>query len=334
MKENEPRKFTRRQFIKLSGVVGGGALIAGGSYLLGRKIKDEQGIVLSDTAMSTFVTVSIFGKDKKEAENIAKLALSRMKTLESELTRFNSSGAPARLNRDKKLSSISNNMKHVIEISMMIQRESEGAFDPSILPVLNAVKKGRSISDVKELREITGDGAFTYNGNSVKLKNNKVELTFDGVAKGFIIDEVVKTLAQHGVRNMILEAGGDIQTLGNHPDGRPFVVGIKHPRQAGIIAQLKLTGRAVATSGDYENNYSSDYKRHHLVDPKTGKCANNLASATVVAPNTTLADAWSTALFVLGSEKGIKLLDKLDDIDGLVVTKEGKIVKTSKFPLV
>ncbi|MCD4656845.1 MAG: FAD:protein FMN transferase, partial [Planctomycetes bacterium] len=333
-KKNEPKKFTRRQFIKLSGVVGGGALIAGGSYLLGKKIKEEQGIVLSDTAMSTFVTVSIFGKDRKEAENIAKLALSRMKTLESELTRFRPSGAPARLNRDKKLNAISGSMKQLIETSMMIQRESDGAFDPAILPVLNAVKKGGSISDVKALREITGDGAYAYNGNSIKLKNNKVELTFDGVAKGFIIDEVVKMLAQHGVRNMILDAGGDIQTLGNHPDGRSFVIGIKHPRQTGEIARMKLSGRAVATSGDYENNFSSDYKRHHLVDPKSGKSANNVASATVVAPNAMLADAWSTALFVLGSDKGIKLLDKLDGIDGLVITKEGKIIKTSRFPLV
>jgi len=334
MNEKEPRKFTRRQFLKLSGVVGGGALIAGGSYLLGRKIKDEQGIVLSDTAMSTFVTVSIFGKNRKEAENIAKLSLSRMKTLETELTRFKSSGAPAILNRNKKLSNVSNNMKYIIETSMMIQRDSEGAFDPSILPVLNAIKKGTSISDVKELRKMTGEGAYTFNGNTVKLRNNSVELTFDGVAKGFIVDEVVKTLTQHGVHNMIIEAGGDIQTVGNHPEGRPFIIGIKHPRQAGNIAELKLSGRAVATSGDYNNNYSSDYRKHHLIDPKTGKSANFVSSATVVAPNAMLADAWSTALFVLGADKGIKLLESIGNIDGFVVSKDGKAKKTSKFPLV
>ena len=218
MSEKEPRKYTRRQFVKLAGVVGGGALIAGGSYVLGRKIMEEHGIVLSDYAMSTSVTVSIFGKDRKDAERIAKLALSRMKTLERNLTRFESSGAPAILNRNKVLSNVSSSMKQVVETSMMVQRDSEGAFDPSILPVLNAMKNGRSVSDVKELRKMTGEGAYTFNGNTVKLRNNDVELTFDGVSKGYIIDEVVKTLTQNGVRNMIIEAGGDIQTVGNHPD--------------------------------------------------------------------------------------------------------------------
>ena len=217
---------------------------------------------------------------------------------------------------------------------MMVQRESEGAFDPSILPVLKAVKNGRSISDVKELRKMTGEGAYTFNGSTIKLKNNEVELTFDGVAKGFIIDAVVKTLQQNGVKNMIIEAGGDVQTVGNHPASRPFVIGIKHPRHAGQIAQLKLNGRAVATSGDYERNYNSSYTKHHLIDPKTGDSANAVASATVVAPNAMLADAWSTALFVLGADKGIKLLESIGEIDGFVVTKNGGTQKTSRFPLV
>ena len=94
MNEKEPRKYTRREFVKLAGVVGGGAMIAGGSLLMGRRIfKGEQGIVLSDNVMDTTVSVSIFGKDKKEAERLAQLALSRMKTLEKSLTRFESTGA-------------------------------------------------------------------------------------------------------------------------------------------------------------------------------------------------------------------------------------------------
>ena len=336
MNENEPRKYTRREFVKLAGVVGAGAAMLGGSMLLGKKIlnKDESGVVLSDTAMSTVVSISIFGKDRKESERIAKLALSRMKTLEKGLTRFENSGEPAILNKNKELKNVSSDMKNIVETSMMVHRESEGAFDPSILPVLEAVKNGRSFSDAKELHKITGDDAYSFNGNTIKLKNNKVELTFDGVAKGFIVDEVVRTLIQNGVKNMLIYAGGDIQTVGKHPSGRPFVIGIQNPRGQGEIAQLKLNGRAVATSGDYERNYNSSYTKHHLIDPKTGDCANMVSSATVVAPNAMLADAWSTALFVLGADKGIKLLESIGEIDGFVVTKDGKSMKTSRFPLV
>lgn len=161
--------------------------------------------------------------------------------------------------------------------------------------------------------------------------NADCQLDLGGIAKGFIIDRGIDVLKQHGVGNAMINAGGDIRMLGTHGD-RLWNIGIRHPRKAGqVIAKLSLSGdHSIVTSGDYERFFIDHGKRyHHILDPATGWPATASQSSTVMAPNAMLADAWSTALFVLGA-KGIPLLEQVK-IEGMVVDANGNIHATRRF---
>src|SRR5207248_257687 len=117
-----------------------------------------------------------------------------------------------------------------------------------------------------------------------------------------------------------IDAGGDLYLGGCRPDGARWSVGIRHPRRDGeLIDSIRVSNRAVCTSGDYLRRSSGDAGVHHILDPRTGASANQVASVTVVAPTAMLADAVGTAAFVLGPAEGIRLFDRLG-VDGLILS--------------
>ena len=135
----------------------------------------------------------------------------------------------------------------------------------------------------------------------------------------------MEVLRRAGVKNASVNAGGDIRLIGDRR-GRPWRIGIQHPRDAEkVLATLSLQDTSVVTSGDYERFFIKDGVRyHHLFDPRTGYPASRCMSATVVAPNAALADALATAAFVLGPEKGLSLLERYPGVEGLLVGADGK----------
>ena len=138
-------------------------------------------------------------------------------------------------------------------------------------------------------------------------------------------------LADTGIEHAYLDAGGDIGLLGPKPDGSPWRIGVRHPREAGqLIGVLTLSGGAVVTSGDYERAFTVDGKRyHHILDPATGLPATSLASVTMVAPTAMEADALSTAVFVLGPERGLALVESLPGAEAILVTPDLDVLVTT-----
>jgi len=154
-------------------------------------------------------------------------------------------------------------------------------------------------------------------------------LTLDlgAVAKGLAIDTAAAELAPF--TNFSIDAGGDLYLGGTNERGLPWSVGIRHPRHdAELIASLHASNQAVCTSGDYERPLpSNNPSEHHILDPRTGTSPHTVASATVVAPTAMLADALATAIFVLGPQPGIELLERLG-VEGLIVTPELELHQT------
>src|SRR5690606_37079401 len=144
-------------------------------------------------------------------------------------------------------------------------------------------------------------------------------------------DRAVQLLKEHGVVRALVDLGGDVYALGTRPDGTPWRLGIRHPRRAGqILGILHVSDAAVATSGDYERYFEYEGVRYsHIVDPRTGWPAMELASVTVVAPHGVWADALSTAVFVLGKEEGLALLESLPGVEGILVDKDLNVLITS-----
>ena len=162
--------------------------------------------------------------------------------------------------------------------------------------------------------------------SSVRFLKEGVRINLGGIAKGYVVERGVDLLRHNGVRHAIVTAGGDSRLLGDRR-GRPFMIGIRDPRQDDEIAiQVPLEGEAISTSGDYERYFDEDGVRyHHIIQPSTGKPAGGVRSATVFGPDAVMTDALSTSVFVMGVDMGLRLVAGLPDYESIVIDSNGQI---------
>jgi len=219
----------------------------------------------------------------------------------------------------------------ILELSLHIMQQSDSAFQPMLGQLKQlwgfdtdntAVPKKK---DIHHLIQRLAQGKLTQKAKYWKRSHEALQLDFGAIAKGYAIDQAVKVLRQHGINNAIVNAGGDIRLIGKRFN-RAWRIGIKHPRHtAQVLGWIELEGDvSLVTSGDYERFFQqSEKKYHHILDVKTGFPATQSQSVTVMAKNATLADAWSTALFVLGSHK-LQSISLPSQLEYLIVDQEGK----------
>jgi thiamine biosynthesis lipoprotein len=219
----------------------------------------------------------------------------------------------------------------LITFACAVARKTEGAFDPTVGRAMekrgfdqNYVTGERTASP----RDTTAhadyrDVVLDHAARSVTVTRPLV-VDLGAIAKGFAIDLAAKELEPFA--DFVINAGGDIFARGHHPSGTPWRIGIRHPRELQrAIETLSITDAAVCTSGDYER---PDGKGgHHLLDPQTGEPAAGIASATVIAPSAMLADALSTAAFILPPERAIELLES-QGVECLIVTADLELHET------
>jgi thiamine biosynthesis lipoprotein len=153
-----------------------------------------------------------------------------------------------------------------------------------------------------------------------------MELDAGGIAKGYAADLARSALKEHGVTSGMVDLGGNLAVFGAGPSSEGFWrIGIRSPLERNqLIGSLDVQDVGLATSGQYEQYFVKDGKRYgHLLDPRTGHPAEGMLSATVIAPQATTTDALSTAVFVLGTQRGIELVERLDDIEAIIVLDPG-----------
>ena len=210
-----------------------------------------------------------------------------------------------------------------IEFALTVARACGGAFDPTIGQALEVrgfnrnYRTGRAVvSDLPPAPPPTyRDVHLDPEQRTVTLRTPLV-LDLGAVAKGLAIDLAAKELSVFG--HYTVEAGGDLYAGGRNAADAPWHVGIRHPRQGNaIIETVGLSDAAICTSGDYERAAPTGADGHHLLDPRTGKSPNSTASVSVIAPTAMAADALSTAAFVLGPTRGLRLLAQ-QGVAGLV----------------
>jgi thiamine biosynthesis lipoprotein len=167
----------------------------------------------------------------------------------------------------------------------------------------------------------------------VRLGKEGMKITLGAIAKGYAVDQAIDLLKSEGIQHALIDAGGDIRAIGRKSEG-PWGIALQNPRNSSdYVALIPLDDQAVATSGDYERFFDENKSFHHIIDPKTGYSATSLISVTVIAKNLTHADALATTIFVMGPEKGIGLLESLPDVEGLLITRDRKVLSTEGFPV-
>ena len=251
---------------------------------------------------------------------------------ESEISRFNSKLSTNPIPVDAEFA-------HVVETALTTARQSGGAFDPTVVPLLEAWGFGPESApdapppNLKQqqhlLRKIGFQKLSVIDGPALMKTEADVQLDLGAVAKGYGVDSVFELLLEHGHSNVLVEIGGEVRALGPGLNGTGWRIGIDRPRPEvmpgeDLIAVVTLTKGALATSGDYRNYRLSDTGelQSHIMDPRTGQPAHHqLGSVSVYAPTCIRADALATALFVLGDVEGPAWIEQIDPAEALFLKR-------------
>ncbi len=279
--------------------------------------------------LGTYVTVSFYSH--KKAEPLLEKVFSEIKRISDKYSAEDPSSYINRLCRkaQESYTELDEETLFLLKNSLRISRITSGAFDITLAPLkklwgFNDHPRLPSREEINKVLRKTGWKKVHLRGKSLKLEPG-CSFDLSGIAKGYAVDRAVKILRTAGIKSALVDAGGDIYALGRKPDGSKWRIGVKHPRKEGLIAVVELANSAIATSGDYENFFIKEGKRyHHIFNPSTGYPASLCQSVTVVAPTTLEADALSTALFVLGPEKGKEVARNLG-LSVLIVDSRGQV---------
>jgi FAD:protein FMN transferase len=292
----------------------------------------NNGVRRSLALMGTVVTVHVVGRevDAQEAarrEQAVERAFEWFGRVEECCTRFDAGSELMQLTTQVGVPiQVSTLLYEAVQFALAVAEESEGAFDPTVGYAMETRGFNRE-HRTGETIQTAIDANTSVSYRDVRLDADRGTITLlhplvldlGAVAKGLAVDLAAREL--RSFRNFAIDAGGDLYLAGCNPDGEPWSIGIRHPRRENeLIDSLRVSERAVCTSGDYERRSSKD-NGHHILDPRKGSSANAVASVTVVAPTTMLADALATAAFVLGPAEGIRLFNRLG-VDGLIITPQ------------
>jgi thiamine biosynthesis lipoprotein len=288
--------------------------------------------------MGTGVRLQVVGGDREAAEAAAEAALGRMAEVEARLSRYRPGSEVWRLNETGRVEGASDALLDVLRLAARVSQWGDGAFDVSIQPVLDLYRRHRAPGATPPRRALEEamarvDGrALRIDGRRVVATRADLRVTLDGIGKGYVVDRGVDALRERDFPDVFVEAGGDLVAAGQRAAGQPWRIGIRRPRAGlSLQARFEARNRAVATSGDYMQPFTPDYAQHHILDPRTGTSAPELASATVVAPDAATADALATLAMVLGPRRARALLEDLPGCEGYLVTKRLEVTRTSGF---
>ena len=283
--------------------------------------------------MDTYVTIYAVGP-KRITSPAINSAMDRMQELDVKFNSLNPE-SPVYAFNHKGLPISDQEILRVVRLALQIARDSDGVFDITVAPLIEKwgfYGDSPRLPDEGEIKASLAKVDYRYltlkNGRLEK-KRNDVHIDLGGIAKGYAIDQAAKVLRREGVTSALIDAGGDVYALGKK--GRePWKVGLRSPRGNDLLGYVEVEDLAVLGSGDYERFFIKDGKRyHHIFNPKTGYPAEGVRSTTIIYSDPMAADAWNTAVFVLGPKEGLKRADKIPGMEVVMVTSSGEILYSS-----
>jgi thiamine biosynthesis lipoprotein len=298
--------------------------------------------------MDTLITITVVSDSKEIAEKAIDAALAEIENLDRLLNFFSSESEVSNINKNAGISAIkvSPDTLDVLDMSLLVSKNTAGAFDITIGPVItlydfykkikpedSVIKKNLPLINYRDL-------IIDRNKSTAFLKKKGMLIDLGGISKGYAADKAVEVLKRNGIHAGLVSVAGDIKAFGLKPDGMPWKIGIRNPRispnpllvkgsEGGvtedIIATIELRDMAISTSGDYERYFMLDGRRyHHILDPKTGYPAEGSQSVSIITNKALFTDAFATGVFILGPERGMKFLEKMG-LDGVIVDSQGKV---------
>jgi FAD:protein FMN transferase len=296
--------------------------------------------------MGTYVTITLNkgGKSQKDLTRAASDAFAQITKVDELMSTYKPQSNLSRINQSSGIAPVPADPEVIynIEKALYVARLTDGAFDVTVGPLVNAWKIGSkdarvpSPDEIKRALSLVGyrNIEIDKKAGTVFIDKRGASIDLGGIAKGYASDRAVSVLRKEGIKGGIVACAGDVKVFGLRPDGTPWTIGIQHPRKedGALMAKLTLTDSAVSTSGDYERYFIKDGVRYcHIMNPKTGYPARGLMSVTVAAKDSWLADSMATGLFVMGPDKAYALALKHPEIEVLMITDAGKVLATGRF---
>jgi thiamine biosynthesis lipoprotein len=291
-------------------------------------LSDQQAI------MGTVVRVELWSEDQPAGKAAIAAVMEEMRRIDRTMSTYKEDSDVSLVNREaaQEPVTISPELFELIARSLQMSELTGGAFDITYASAGHLYDFRRKIKPSEEALA-KALPAISYHHilldrkrSSIKFSQAGVRIDLGGIAKGHAIDRCIALLQARGIKQAIVSAGGDSRIIGDH-HGRPWIVGIRDPRQEGkVVAALPISDAAISTSGDYERYFEANGVRyHHIINPTNGRPVNGVRSVTVVGSDSTTMDALSTSVFVMGVEKGMALVERLADVEAVIVDGNGKM---------
>jgi thiamine biosynthesis lipoprotein len=298
----------------------------------------DRKLVYSGEAMGTVVQITFWTDDEAKAATAAQAVFAEMKRLDREMTTWTPDSEVSRINSaaGQRPVQVSDETLAVIARALDVSRRSGGVFDITVGAFKGLWKFDEDMdgtlpapADVKARLAMIGwkDVVLDAKRHTVFLRRKGMSITLGGIAKGYAVDKCVALLRAQGFVDFIMQAGGDMFVAGKK-GATPWGVGIRDPRgpRDAFFAFAPVEDHSFSTSGDYERGFVKDGVRyHHILDPHTGQPARATRSVTIRAKDAFTADAWSKVLFILGWEKAMPLVEKMDDFAAVFVDDKNDV---------
>ncbi len=289
--------------------------------------------------MGTSIRVEVWHPDADVAKAAASAVIDEMHRIDALMSPYRPDSELSKMNREAadRPVAVSAEMLSLLERAVHHSQASDGAFDVTFASAghLYDYRAGER-PDSTQLAELLPAIDYRHlqldvEAGTVSYGHPDVVVDLGGIGKGHAVDNAIDLLRARGVETAMVAAGGDTRILGDRR-GRPWTVGIRDPRNPDRkVALLPLIDTAISTSGDYERYFddADGNRHHHILNPETGRSAAAVRSATVLGPNATDTDALSTAIFVLGPEAGLALIESLPEFDAVIIGADGQVYLSS-----
>lgn len=291
-------------------------------------------------ALGTIINLKAIGN---KAEKAITEAIERLNNIDDKMSAFKEYSDISKINSKSgvALEAINKDTFFVVKKAVEYSKILEGAFDPTIRPLVKLWNIGTNEERIPEKGKIEdtlklvnyNDVILDESNQTIMLKNKEQALDVGGIAKGFAADEVRDIFYKNNIKSALIDLGGNIFALGSKKDGTPWRIGIQNPfkPRGEFVGILSVKNKSVVTSGNYERYFMKDGQRfHHILDPKTGyPSKSKIISATIISDNSIDGDGLSTGVYILGVDKSLNIIESIGGIDAIFITEDKKIYTTS-----
>jgi thiamine biosynthesis lipoprotein len=292
---------------------------------------------VDDGIMGTRISMELWADDPALANRAIEAVLAEMRRVDELMSTYKPTSELSRVNAEAAAHpvAVTPELFKLLETSLEYSEITEGAFDITYASVgyLYDFRKHVHPSEQAIARALPGINyrhvLLDREHTTVSFSQPGVRIDLGGIAKGHSVDRAIEILESMGISHAVVSAGGDSRVIGDR-FGKPWIVGIRNPRSPdpdAVITRIPLEDAAISTSGDYERFFDEGGVRyHHIIDPKTGHSASEVLSATIIGPTATRTDGLSKTAFVLGPDEALRIINKLSDVDCVLVTPDGRIL--------